>query len=225
MLRQPLLVACAALVAVVSACGPTDREARERARDTGYRGMLLPEPWDVPDFTLTDTRGQPFDFREETRSGLTLLFFGFTNCPDVCPVHMANLAAVLERLPGQQRRKVRVVFVSTDPRRDTAARIRSWLDRWDPSFIGLRGELEEVNRIQAALNLPPAVRQARDGSAPARTDSTYLVGHASQVLAISPDGRVRAVYPFGTRQADWLHDLPKLLEAFTEPAETRSARG
>lgn len=188
----------------VSGCTPSaEREAVQRARETGLRGTVLPEPLPKPDFTLPDAHGRPFPFREETEGRLALLFFGYTHCPDVCPVHMASLAAVLADLPYQTRRRIRVVFVSTDPERDTPERLREWLGRFDARFVGLRGPLEEVNRIQAHLKLPPAVRG--DPSA-----GDYLVGHAAQVIAFTPDGLGRVAYPFGTRQADWAHDLPRL---------------
>lgn len=239
---QPLrrsVPAAVALLLSLAACGPTDEAADARERDTGYRGIALPEPVAVPDFTLTDTDGRRFDFLEETEGRVALLFFGYTHCPDVCPVHMANLGAVLEGLPSDVRREIRVVFVTTDPARDSLPRLRSWLDRWDPSFVGLRGEMEEVNRIQRRLNLPPAVTRARGAggaaagdtaaagagatvaaAGTARPDSDYIVGHASQVLAIDAGGRVRVVYPFGTRQADWAHDLPKLVRDFGRPGGT-----
>lgn len=200
---------------------PERGEARERAEETGFRGRVIEDPAPRPDFELADVRGGTFDFREETEGHLTLLFFGYTHCPDICPVHMANLAAVLSDLPYPDRRRVRVVFVSTDPERDTPDRVRAWLDRFDPAFTGLVGDLERVNEVQAALGLPPAVRQdvAAGGEPGAGGDGgtgaeagPYLVGHASQVLAVTGDGTARVVYPAGLRQIDWRHDLPRLLE-------------
>ncbi len=191
------------------ACGPTPdrRDAARRAADTGVRGIVLPTPVDVPDFTLTDTEGRRFHLPTELEGRITLLFFGYTNCPDICPVHVANIAAVLDDLPYEQRDRFRMVFVTTDPERDTPERLRAWLDRFDPDFVGLWGELERVNEIQQALMLPAAViQQRRDGG------EDYLVGHASQVIALSPDARARIVYPSGIRQADWAHDLPRLAE-------------
>ncbi len=196
------------LVVTVSlaACGRTaeQREADRRARESGYRGIALAEPIQRPDFTLTDTEGRPFEFGEETEGFVTLLFFGYTHCPDICPVHMANIASVLSDLPLPVRSAIKTVFVSTDPERDSAARIREWLGSFDRSFIGLRGDLEKVNEIQRQLRLAPAVRM----------DETmdYAVGHASQVLAFGADGPARLSYPSGTRQADWAHDLPRLVE-------------
>lgn len=169
-----------------------------------WRGSVLAEPLDRPDFTLTDTSGEPFDFRQRTAGRVTLLFFGYTHCPDVCPIHMANLAAVLDDLGWQAREEVQVVFVTTDPARDTPQRIRAWLDRFDPAFVGLHGTRGEVEAIQRSLKLPASVI-----AAPGKGD--YEVGHAAQVVAFSADGPARIVYPFGIRQADWAHDLPLLI--------------
>jgi protein SCO1/2 len=138
-----------------------------------------------------------------------MLFFGYTHCPDVCPIHMGNIAAVLKDLGVERRRAVEVVFVSTDPERDTPERIRSWLDRFDPAFVGLRGDRALVDSIQRSLGLPPSILEPRSA------DGSYAVGHAAQVLAFSPDGPARVVYPFGTRQADWAHDLPLLISGTT----------
>ena len=84
---------------------------------------------------------------------MTLLFFGYTYCPDVCPIHMANIAAVKKKLPPDVASRLKVVFVTTDPERDTPERITQWLSHFDRSFIGLTGTLEEVNEIQRAIGL------------------------------------------------------------------------
>lgn len=214
--RPVVLIALSATIAVVSmatligcsAGAAADRGKAQSATQSetqGFRGLVLDMRLTKPDFTLTDTRGQPFHFRQATHGKLTLLFFGYTNCPDVCPVHMANIAAVLHRLPYEVTSQLRVVFVTTDPERDTPKQLRSWLDNFDPSFIGLRGSVDEVNRIQVGLGLPPTVRQDVG-------NGDYSVGHAAQVLAFSPaDDRAHVMYPFGTRQQDWAHDLPKLV--------------
>jgi protein SCO1/2 len=202
--RTALVVALVAL----AGCGGVDAANRAAADESApeLRGRMLAEPIAKPDFTLTDTDGRAFDFRRETEGRLTLLFFGYTNCPDVCPVHMQNLGAVLAPYPYEMRQRIRVVFVTTDPERDTPERLRAWLDAIDPSFIGLSGPVDDVNRIQALVNLPAAVRDVE------REDGAYLVGHAAQVLAFTPDGFGRVAYPFGTRQEDWVRDLPRLLE-------------
>jgi len=168
------------------------------------RGALLPEPLPRPRFTMPDVSGEPFDFAARTAGKLTFLFFGYTYCPDVCPVNMSTLAAALHGLSYEDRARVMVVFVTVDPERDTPERLDEWLSAFDPEFVGLRGTVEQANAAAAQLNLPPAVRQPGDSA-------DYTVGHAATVVAFSPDGPARVVYPFGTRREDWVHDLPALL--------------
>lgn len=196
--RSAVLVV--ALTATVLGCGSGSLRS-----DSPYRGVVLPNPWPKAGFTLTATDGRLFDFRQETDGSVTLLFFGYTHCPDVCPVHMANIAAVLRKLAPSVSNQVKVVFVSTDPARDSPERIREWLDHFDPKFIGLRGPLDTINSIQQQIGLAPAIIDETG------TDD-YAVGHAAQVIAYTRDNLAHVVYPFGTRQTDWAHDLPKLVE-------------
>ncbi|MFW6192859.1 MAG: SCO family protein [Gemmatimonadota bacterium] len=211
--RRAAVLAGALALAVLSAglvaCAPGDEStsADARERETGFRGVALPDDPRMPDLVLHDTEGASFDLRARTRGSVTLLFFGYTHCPDVCPVQMTNLAAVLEELRPSERSRIQVVFVTTDPERDTPERLRRWLDRRDATFVGLRGPVEKVNEAQRKLGLPVSAPQGPDEAA-----DGYAVGHASQVLAFTPDGRARLAYPFGTRQTDWAHDLPILVD-------------
>ena len=218
--RIPAALAGVAVCLAATACSDASRPAAERAERgpaaSELRGTVLDPAWEKPDVTLTDTDGRPFAFRAETEGVVTLLFFGYTHCPDVCPIHMGNIAAVLLDLPYAVRERIRVVFVTTDPERDTPQRLREWLDRFDRSFVGLRGTDAEVDAFQAALRLPAAVRQP---SRPGPLPGAYAVGHAAQVIAFTADGRARVVYPFGTRQEDWAHDLPRLVAADPWPAD------
>ena len=169
-----------------------------------------PDPRPKPDFTLTDTEGRPYAFREATAGSVTLLFFGYTHCPDVCPVHMANIAAALHKLPDAVARQVKVVFVTTDPERDTPERLRAWLGHFDPKFVGLTGSQAAVDSAQLAMRLPPAYREpAADGS--------YLVGHSAHVIAFTRDGMARFAFPFGTRQSEWAQEIPRLVAYPDQP--------
>lgn len=174
---------------------------------SGRAGVELDPPLPKPDFVLTDVSdGEPYDFREETGGYLTLLFVGYTHCPDVCPVHMANLAAVLPELPREVEDRIRVVFVSSDPARDTPERIREWLSSFDPDFVGLRGSRSEIEVVEEALGLPASVVEEGGGEG-----DDYFVGHAAQVLVFEADDTARVAYPWGTRQRDWSRDLPRLV--------------
>jgi len=190
------------IVTSLAACAAREQPA------SGFHGTVLTTPQPKRDFTLTSTSGAPFDFRKETDGRLTLLFFGYTYCPDVCPVQMANIAAVLRRLPYEEQQQVRVVFVTTDPERDTPQRLRSWLDNFDREVIGLAGPIATVNAIQQSFGMPQALREPLPGTA----DSAYGVSHGAAVLAFTPDDSLRVLYPFGVRQQDWAEDIPRLLE-------------
>ncbi|HET7599113.1 MAG TPA: SCO family protein [Gemmatimonadales bacterium] len=186
----------------------------------GLYGAELNPPRPKPEFTLAATDSSRFDFRARTDGYLTLLFFGYTHCPDVCPVHMANLGAVMKKLPAPVTERIRVVFVTTDPARDTPERLARWLGNFDPSFIGLTGSQDEIRRAETAAGIPPAELDSA-GQAGA---SDYTVGHAAFVLAYTPDNLLRAMYPFGTRQSDWAHDIPRLVQMTGPQVDVTDAR-
>lgn len=181
------------------------REARP-FNPEGLAGPKVSPPIPKPDFTLITTEGAAFDFRRDTEGYVALLFVGYTHCPDVCPVHLANIAASLRKLGPEIRNGLKVVFVTADPDRDTPQVIRKWLDQFDPSFIGLRGDLAVVNRLLADMRLGTPVKE------PGSTDTTYTIGHSSLVVAFTPDNLAHVIYPFGIRQTDWAHDLVRLVQ-------------
>lgn len=171
-----------------------------------FQGAVLGTPWEKPPIVLSDTEGEPFDLQARTEGQVTLLFFGYLNCPDICPAHLMNISSALEVLPNEVAGRVAMVFVTTDPERDDPAAIRAFLDRFDRRFVGLWGTTEEVLEAQQQAGVATAVAD------PVGADGEYEVGHAAQVIAYGPDGLAHVVYPFGTRQSDWLHDLPLLVE-------------
>lgn len=204
--KDLLLRTSVALVALlfVMACGDTRARAIE-----GLHGVKLVPPHAKSDFTLEDTEGKSFHFKTDTHGTVALLYFGYTNCPDVCPLHLANIAAALKQMSPEDQAKVRVLFVTTDPSRDTPERLRAWLNNFDKRFIGLRGGLDSVNDIQARFGLPPATMEMMDPKA-AGPVSMYGMGHAAQVLAFSADDSLRTEYPSGFKIEDWVNDLPRL---------------
>jgi protein SCO1/2 len=198
-MHRTLFLALAA--AFTLACKP-------RPEPAAYSGMVITPARGKPQFTFTSSTGAPYEFRKETDGRLTLLFFGYTYCPDVCPMHMANIAAVLKKLDYADRQRVRVVFVTTDPDRDTPERLRSWLGQIDSSFVGVAGPPQEIAALQQSLGLPPAKPEAAPAGSP---PTSYGVSHAAVVLAFTPDDSLRVLYPFGVRQQDWAKDIPLLL--------------
>ncbi|HEX9848619.1 MAG TPA: SCO family protein [Acidimicrobiia bacterium] len=165
---------------------------------TRLQGAVVEPATPKPSFVLTDTAGEPYDFVERTEGKLTLLYFGYLNCPDICPVHMAQIAEVFDQLPAVARDAV-VVFVSVDPDRDSPGEIRTYLDNFDSRFVGLTGTMAELESAQTAAGIPLA-RYVGEGE-------TYTVDHAGWVIAYAPDGLNHSVYPFGTRQSQWINDL------------------
>lgn len=202
MSRLPVMVALATVAALTGCAPPRDAATGGNAK---YNGVVVTTAIEKPDFTFTATDGRPFAFRERTQGFVTLLFFGYTNCPDVCPVHMANLAEVLRGMPVEITSRIKVVFVTADPDRDSLPVIRRWLDAFDRSFIGLRAPLADVNGVLAALRLPGAVVERLP-------DGGVGVSHAAVIVAFTRDGFVRVLYPYGVRQRDWAHDLPLLVD-------------
>ena len=175
-----------------------------------FRGVALSTPRAKPSLTLTDFNGRPYDFAAETRDKVALLFFGYTHCPDVCPLHMANIAAVLKRMPAEDRARVVTVFVTTDPERDTPQRLREWLGNFDASFVGLTGSKDALARAQQSVGLAEAAREYAGADS-----ANYFVGHGAQVFAFARDGVAYTIYPFGIRQEDWANDLPLLVRDAT----------
>jgi len=172
--------------------------------ETPYHGGLVSPPLPKPKFTLTDTSGAPFDLASKTQGYVTLLFFGYTHCPDICPLQMFMIAKVFKQLPADIVDQFKVVFVTTDPERDSPQVLRSWLDHFDKRFIGLTGSDAAIEAAQIAANMPVARKSA------VRPDGAYEVGHAAFVLAYTKDNRAHVIYPLGVKQEDWAHDLPYL---------------
>jgi protein SCO1 len=162
-----------------------------------YHGGLVTPPLPKPRFILTDTAGARFDFRSRTDGYVTLLFFGYTNCPDVCPTHMAYLGAAFKNLAKDVAAKFKVVFVTTDPDRDNPRALRTWLNQFGKDFVGLTGSLAEIQAAQQAANLPVA-----------KGAPSY--DHSAFVLAYTSDNLGHVIYPSGISEADWLLDLPRL---------------
>lgn len=194
-LLLPVLLAAACTTAPAKPLSPN-----------GFIGADVEVERPIPRVPFVDTRGEPYDLAAAAEGKVLLLFFGYTNCPDICPVHLANIAAVLKRMPDAVQREVLTVFVTADPARDTLPRLHDWVTGFHREFVGLTGEQWAIDSAQVALGLVPAVL---DTARTSRDD--YLVGHAGQVIAFTRDGMARVQYPFGTRQRDWAEDLPKLL--------------
>lgn len=206
--------AAAALVLALTGCGSSSSggdsgspaEIKVDKPHTPYKGTLLDQPFDKPDAVLTDTSGKPYDLRARTNGKVTLLYFGYTHCPDVCPTTMSDLALAKQSLPKAERPDVDVVMVTTDPARDTPKSLRSWLDAMDKSFVGLTGSFDDISAAaqQVGVHIDKP-RKEKDGS--------ITVEHGAQVLAFSKaDNKGHLLYTAGTSLASFKHDLPLLVK-------------
>jgi protein SCO1 len=204
---HPALVrsSLALVLALSFACKPASPRS---FNGEGLSGPQIVPPLPKPELVLTATDGRMFDLKKETEGYVTLLFFGYTNCPDVCPVHMANIAGAMKRLGPEITNRIKVVFVTVDPDRDTPEVIRTWLDHFDQRFIGLRGDSASVASAFTQLRLGQTEHEVVDSS----DISRYNIGHAAIVLAFGTDNLAHVVYPFGIRQQDWSKDLTLLVE-------------
>src|SRR3954454_5669775 len=209
-MRRLAALPALALVGVLTAgCAGTSQAPRALPSNAAYHGVEpLPVP-PRPSFVLTDTDGKRFDFAAETKGRPTYVYFGYTHCPDECPTAMADIAAALRRTDPAITKQVAVVFVTTDPWRDTRPVLRTWLDRFSPSFVGLTGPPAQVAAAEVAMGMPISKREA----APKRYGSgKYAVTHFAAVLAYGRDGRVATLYPSGITPAEIAADLPVLVK-------------
>ncbi|MGY1636245.1 SCO family protein [Geodermatophilus sp. SYSU D00742] len=167
--------------------GPEDR----------FAGVDLPDPYQRPSFTLTDTSGAAYDFAAATAGTPTLLFFGYTNCPDICPTTMADVAVALRGVDPALAEQVQVVFVTTDPAFDTPEVLAEYLRRFDADlpnrFVGLTGEQAAIDQAQLAAGVPLA------------EDSGRL--HSSLLLLYGADDLAHVAFNGGNTSRDIAGDL------------------
>ena len=140
----------------------------------------------APDFTLTGQDGQKVTLGD-FKGKVVFMFFGYTRCPDICPVTLSTLNSVINEL-GKDRDRVQVLFVTVDPERDTQAELKKYVTFFNKDFIGLTGTPEEVKNVSDSYHV--FYLKEETGSEPG-----YLMGHTSSVYLIDPDGRIVLRYP------------------------------
>jgi protein SCO1/2 len=168
-----------------------------------YQGVLIDPPATAFDFELTDQYGEPFQLSDQ-RGNVVLIFFGYTNCPDVCPVTLSEFKRIKEQL-GDQAERVRFVYITVDPERDSQERVQAYLNNFDPNFIGLVGERESLEPIWEAYGV--YAKRQDVGSA-----AGYLIDHTARTYLIDAQGNWRLNYPFGIETAKITEDIQHLLK-------------
>ena len=189
-----------ALLGLLVACGGGGGEA-----STELNGTPLDPPAEVAATPLVDTDGSAYSLVDDTDKDLTLVFFGYTNCPDICGQVMATLAGTLARLDDAQKDELDVVFVTTDPARDTEPVVEEYVDAFDPSIIGLTGGLDDIVAVGESLYV--GVDQGEK-----LPSGGYDVTHGTRVMAIDSDDQTHVMWDHDVSQAQLAHDVLMLLD-------------
>jgi protein SCO1/2 len=198
--RRTVAVLLALPLLLLTACG-----AGSDAPDGGaLAGHVLDPPFAVSPTPLLDTEGQEYSLVRDTDKPLTLVFFGYSHCPDICQTVMANLASAMTRLDRADRDRVDVVFVTTDPARDTEAALHRYLSRFDPSFVGLTGELDTIAQVAKPLG----VGVTQGDRLPS---GGYDVTHGTTITGIDGDDQGSVYWNETTSSAQFASDIHTLL--------------
>ncbi|MGY1725479.1 SCO family protein [Geodermatophilus sp. SYSU D01062] len=214
--RSAALLLAAGLA--LSACGSDDGDEAAAAEghdhaggpvatvegpDDTYAGLDLPDPYQRPSFTLTDQTGASYDFASVTAGRPTLLFFGYTDCPDICPTTMADVALALRDTDPALAEQVQVVFVTTDPATDTPPVLGEYLDRFDADlptqFVGLTGDQDAIDQAQLSAGVPLAEEDGRL--------------HSSLLLLYGADDQAHVAFDAGNTARDIAGDLAAVADA------------
>jgi protein SCO1/2 len=193
--RSVTAVAAVLGLLVLTACSGSDGD---------FSGNRLDPPFKVLTTPLTDTDGQPYSLVDDTDKPLTLVFFGYTHCPDICGVVMSNLATAMTRLDKSDRDNVGVVFVTTDPARDDESQLHGYLDRYDPSFVGLTGDIDTISQIAKPLGV--GVEQGQK-----LPSGGYDVTHGTTITGIDGDNEGTVYWGEETSSAQFAADIHTLL--------------
>ncbi|GAA5613082.1 SCO family protein [Streptomyces platensis] len=208
MRRTTLLASALTAAAALSltACGGDDgKPAAEVSGGTSAKPIVtLDSPIAKPDLVLTDTHGAKYDLLEKTKGHPTLIYFGYTNCPDVCPLTMANIAVAVKQLPKAEQKDLRVVFVTSDPERDTPAALKKWLGGINKDFIGLTGTFDTIQAGARSANIgieKPVKKKNGD----------VVSTHGAQVLLTSPkDDKIHWMGMQDATSDNYTKALPKI---------------
>lgn len=207
-MTRRLILFLAALALVLAGCSsggsdpkPSDSELIGNTGDGQFQGVGVTPAQPRPSFTLTDTSGAKFEFGTTTAKHPTLLYFGYTNCPDVCPTTMADVATALKKVPAKVAKETYVVFVTTDVKRDTPPVLGRWLQNFanlapkTVKFIGLTGTQTQIDAAQAAAHVLVAEDNGQT--------------HSSKLMLYGPDDYARIAFLESTMLSKQVsHDLP-----------------
>ncbi|MEZ4671807.1 MAG: SCO family protein [Anaerolineae bacterium] len=198
-----LLVLLIAVLVAVSACG-TAGQAKNVFESSDLRGAVINPPRQLTDFTFASTTGDPFQLSQHHGQTI-LLYFGYRSCPDFCPTTFAELKQVYEKL-NSPKDKLKIVFVTVDPDRDTVENLTPYTQAFNQDFIGLRDDGPALKTLMDEFGVVATKRQVGDSAL------SYLIDHTASVFLIDENGDLRMQYLYGTDYRDIVHDLQIVLQ-------------
>ena len=205
--RTVLLLSILVLLAACqgAAVAPVTTTAAPPAYIDDLYGAVFAPPRPLSDFSLASTTGAPFRLSEH-QGQVILLYFGYRACPDFCPTTFAELRRVYQDL-GEPAERVKIVFVTVDPERDTLENLGLYIHSFDDDFIALRDDGETLQQMMDEFGVVAEKQQLGDSAL------SYLIDHTASIFLIGPDGRLQAQYLYGTDYRDIVHDVERILEA------------
>ena len=191
---------------LISGCttAQTAPGGQRNADPAGYTGgSSLPEPYSMPEVSLTDTSGRPYNLATTPSKPVTLVFFGYTHCPDVCIAVLSDVSLALQRIAPADRDQIQLIFITTDPARDKEKQIRRYLDRFNPTFVGLTGPMSTIKRAASEVGVEiEGLKKLPSGG--------YEVGHSAQVIGFNRNSGV-VIWTPGTSIGALKHDFALLV--------------
>jgi protein SCO1/2 len=168
-----------------------------------FKGGELSPPEAAGALDLVDQDGEPFSLAD-VEGQVSLIYFGYTTCPDLCPTTLSDFTAVKEEL-GDDADKVNFIMVTVDPERDSIERLKQYLGFFDPDFVGLRGDVDQTEQVKAEYGVIATKVEYPDSA------TGYLVDHTSLIYVIDKEGRLRLTYPYGFSPESIVEDIQHLI--------------
>lgn len=198
-------VRCGVLLSLLSLCGASFALDRQHLLDEANI-LVLPRERQLPQFQLMDEMGKPAT-RGSLQGRWTLLFFGYTACPDVCPTTLSDMRQLFGKLPEATRKQLQLILVSADPVRDTPEALRNYLGYYRAGFKGLTGDITNLQLLSKGLGLPfvPV--------SPPATDANYSLSHSGNLAIVGPDGTLRGHIRAPIKFSELPHAIVELIES------------
>lgn len=191
------------IIAALVGCSPASNQPKSVFEGGEMRGAVITPPRQLTDFTLASTTGKPFKLSEH-KGQTMLIYFGYRSCPDFCPTTFAELKHVYESL-NQPADKLKILFVTVDPERDTLDNLSLYMAAFDDDFIGLRDDTPALQSLLDEFGVVATKRVVGESAL------SYLIDHTASVFLIDSSGELRMQYLYGTNYRDIVHDLQLIL--------------